>query len=143
MKLTNSASLALYLVLMAGHNMAAAQDYLRESATKSTSLHRRTQTTNSPQLVWSDTNTGTIEFCQNGGNNYGYRLRGTTTCKPAGLIIRMSPGQDYELTLINTASDETNIHTHGLHISGEGNADDPRRFVDPGCSLKYHWDRLI
>jgi FtsP/CotA-like multicopper oxidase with cupredoxin domain len=52
----------------------------------------------------------------------------------------MMPGTDYIMTVQNTASVPTNVHTHGLHISGDGNADDPTRYVDAGCSLKYHWN---
>ena len=35
--------------------------------------------------------------------------------------------------------DPNNIHTHGLHIPGDGNADDITRSVDPGQCLFYNW----
>ena len=55
----------------------------------------------------------------------------------------MEPGNTYKLTLRNTAADSslyTNIHTHGLHISGSGDADDITRKVPGGSCLDYTWD---
>jgi FtsP/CotA-like multicopper oxidase with cupredoxin domain len=55
----------------------------------------------------------------------------------------MNPGSKYKLTLQNTAADSslyTNIHTHGLHISGSGDADDVTRKVAGGSCLDYTWD---
>ena len=83
------------------------------------------------------------EFCKD-GSNYGYRLPGDTSAcgsKP-GPLIRMAPGSSYKLTLQNTAPDpldKTNIHTHGLHISGSGDADDITRLAAGGSCLTYSW----
>eukprot|EP00986_Skeletonema_menzelii_P012952 scaffold7315_cov119-Skeletonema_menzelii.AAC.2 len=55
----------------------------------------------------------------------------------------MEPGKKYKLTLHNTADDSavnTNIHTHGLHIAGSGDADEITRFVSGGDCLDYTWD---
>jgi len=90
------------------------------------------------ELVWDENNAATIEFCQS-NETFGYRLPGATTCGPSGLVVRVVPGESYELTLSNAADQVTNLHTHGLHISGDGNADDVTRFVDPGYCLTYHW----
>lgn len=52
----------------------------------------------------------------------------------------MTPGTTYKLTLRNTAEDttlKTNIHTHGLHITGSGDGDDITRFVTGGSCLDY------
>eukprot|EP01083_Nonionella_stella_P200057 733058_1 len=86
----------------------------------------------------------TLEFCQSGSSTYGYRLpNDTTACgeKP-GPLIRMTPGSKYKLTLKNTAdgSTITNVHTHGLHIVGDGDSDDVTRFVEGGSCLDYTWD---
>lgn len=89
-------------------------------------------------VSWDANNEATIEFCEDGG--YGYRNVGDTGCYPAGVVVRMEPGNDYILTLQNAASVSTNIHTHGLHISGSGNADDPSRHVSPGMCLKYYYN---
>lgn len=55
----------------------------------------------------------------------------------------MAPGIRYKLTLHNSAEDstiKTNIHTHGLHISGSGDGDDITRFVSGGDCIDYTWD---
>ena len=49
----------------------------------------------------------------------------------------MQPQQLYALTLINTADINTNLHTHGLHVSGVGTVDDVTRVVEPGMCLTY------
>ena len=75
----------------------------------------------------------------------GYRIPGDSTpcgSKP-GPLIRMTPGTTYKLTLHNAAQDstlKTNIHTHGLHITGSGDGDDVTRFVTGGNCLDYTWD---
>jgi FtsP/CotA-like multicopper oxidase with cupredoxin domain len=94
------------------------------------------------EVVWNNNNEAEIVFCEGNSGSFGYKLAADTSndCDPAGVLIRMSPHVSYKLTLRNEASVETNIHTHGLHISGSGNADDPRREVDPGSCLVYHWD---
>ena len=47
----------------------------------------------------------------------------------------------YKLTLHNTASSPTNLHTHGLHIVGDGDGDDITRVVQGGNTcLDYTWD---
>jgi FtsP/CotA-like multicopper oxidase with cupredoxin domain len=85
----------------------------------------------------------TLEFCKD-GSNYGYRIVGDTSAcgsKP-GPLIRMTPGNKYKLTLHNSADPFvlTNIHTHGLHIVGDGDGDDVTRFVNGGSCLDYTWD---
>ncbi len=75
----------------------------------------------------------------------GYRNPGDNTpcgSKP-GPLIRMEPGTTYKLTLHNASTDlnlKTNIHTHGLHITGSGDGDDITRFVTGGNCLDYTWD---
>lgn len=93
-------------------------------------------------LIWDHHQTAHIEFCQaNNSTTFGYRRLGEPTCGPAGLVIRLVPGQTYRLILHNTARHvTTNVHTHGLHLSGSGNADDVTRYVEPGNCLIYDWD---
>lgn len=43
----------------------------------------------------------------------------------------------YHLTLVNNAHIDTNIHTHGLHVSGVGTVDDVTRVAEPGKCLTY------
>mmetsp|Transcript_40248 Transcript_40248/g.49667 ORF Transcript_40248/g.49667 Transcript_40248/m.49667 type:complete len:112 (-) Transcript_40248:34-369(-) len=73
---------------------------------------------------------------------YGYREYGSSECVSPGPIIRVDRGHMYKLILHNDFNDSitTNLHTHGLHISGSGNADDITRFVDSGNNLDYYWD---
>jgi FtsP/CotA-like multicopper oxidase with cupredoxin domain len=54
----------------------------------------------------------------------------------------MKPGSRYLLSLSNTLSGTTatNLHTHGLHISGDGNADNVFRSLSPGQCLYYSYN---
>ena len=91
---------------------------------------------------------GYIEFCVVAAGSpgtsptlFGYRASPSATCARPGPIIRMQPGSRYKLTLHNGAplGNPTNLHTHGLHISGGGNADDITREVDGGDCLQYNY----
>ena len=88
---------------------------------------------------------GQLEFCEDMSSptiKYGYRLPGATVgCGTVnGPVIRMQPDKMYKLTLVNTATVETNLHTHGLHVVGSGNSDDPTRIVKAGECLDYVYD---
>ena len=92
-------------------------------------------------LPWSTNNTATIEFCQDDVEGaFGYRLPGSSGCLLAKMVVRLQPGQTYRLTLSNNATQSTNLHTHGLHISGNGNSDDIERTVSPGKCITYTSD---
>lgn len=81
-----------------------------------------------------------IEFCE-GSGTFGYRLLSESGCGlSTAPVIRMEAGKKYMLTLRNKASEPTNLHTHGLHISGDGNSDDITRHVEPGGCLSYTYD---
>jgi len=92
------------------------------------------------ELTWNNDRQAFLHFCKN-GNTYGYAPLGET-CVPGriGPIIRMTAGQSYILHLINDSDEDTNIHTHGLHIAGHGNTDDVTRVASPGYCLKYYYD---
>jgi PKD repeat protein len=82
---------------------------------------------------------GSLEFCTD-GDVHGYRLTGEEECAPRlSPVIRVTPGKKYKFTLTNMApsGNPTNIHTHGLHISGSGDADDVTRIVHGGNCLDY------
>jgi len=67
-------------------------------------------------------------------------LSGEEECAPRlSPVIRVTPGKKYKFTLTNMAPEgnPTNIHTHGLHISGSGDADDVTRIVHGGNCLDY------
>jgi FtsP/CotA-like multicopper oxidase with cupredoxin domain len=98
-------------------------------------------------LRWKTGNRATIEFCSSSSVAYGYKIPdadGGGPCKVVGPTIRMTPGVTYYLQLVNTLdpsapSSVTNIHTHGLHISGDGPGDDITRFVEPGQCMVYKY----
>jgi hypothetical protein len=99
------------------------------------------------KLEWrargSNEKCGDLEFCQGGQAAYGYRAVGDvgTPCgSKIGPIIRMKKGQVYKLVLHNAASAPTNIHTHGLHIVGDGDGDDITRVAEGRSCLSYTWD---
>ena len=75
------------------------------------------------------------------GNTFAYKLPGSTA--PCGSerppLIHLIPGKIYKLILINNTKSPTNLHTHGLHIDGNGYSDDVFRQVDPGMCLEYIW----
>jgi len=91
---------------------------------------------------------GFLEFCSIGDNVFFYRTasssspssipceNSTSTVSP---VIRIRPRTNYKLILINRSNQPTNLHTHGIHISGVGIADDITRNVDPGYCLEYHF----
>jgi FtsP/CotA-like multicopper oxidase with cupredoxin domain len=100
------------------------------------------------QIAWEpcdfDSNIlcGDIEFCQSGSNVFGYRRMGDGSACGSnnGPLIRFQKGQKYQLTLHNTASVVTNMHTHGLHVVGAGFGDDVTRHVGPNECLDYSYD---
>jgi hypothetical protein len=76
------------------------------------------------ELAWKEGPDGrfyaVLEFCSDGNETYAYGpLR---NCKPGqpSPLIRMKPKRHYHLTLVNNAHIDTNLHTHGLHVSGVG-----------------------
>ena len=87
---------------------------------------------------------GVLEFCKD-GLTYGYRLPCQEECTAAQApVIRVQPGKKYSFTLRNVAPEgvKTNIHPHGLHVGGSGDADDVTRSVTAGNCLDYTWDIL-
>lgn len=59
---------------------------------------------------------------------------------PGGPTLRVRPGDSLHLRLINDLDGFTNLHTHGLHVSGEGDADNVFRHAEPGGELHYRID---
>ena len=73
---------------------------------------------------------------------FAYRLPGDTSrCGSKNVpLIRLIPGKKYKLIFINSTESPTNFNTRGLHIDGNGYADDAFRQVNLGMCLEYHWD---
>jgi FtsP/CotA-like multicopper oxidase with cupredoxin domain len=51
--------------------------------------------------------------------------------------MRVKPGDTLQITLVNKLSNPTNLHTHGLHVSPSGNADNPLLMIEPGKTFNY------
>jgi suppressor of ftsI len=92
---------------------------------------------------------GVLEYCKVDLRKLGYRQAGVqgSPCLSPGPLIRVIPGKRYLLVLKNTMAEteessnlETNIHTHGLHVSGDGNGDRITRKAGPGECIPYVWD---
>jgi FtsP/CotA-like multicopper oxidase with cupredoxin domain len=64
--------------------------------------------------------TAVLEFCSDNNMTYGYGLFGQCIPGQPSPLIRMQPKKHYRLTLVNNAHIDTNLHTHGLHVSGVG-----------------------
>jgi FtsP/CotA-like multicopper oxidase with cupredoxin domain len=77
-----------------------------------------------PELPWEEDSDGhlhgVLEFCSDGNKTYGYGVLGDCVPGQPSPLIRMKPKHHYHLTLVNNAHIDTNLHTHGLHVSGVG-----------------------
>lgn len=54
-----------------------------------------------------------------------------------GPILRVAPGEVLRIRLTNHLQTPTNLHTHGLHVSPEGNGDNPFVSIAPGAAFDY------
>ncbi|MFC5380320.1 multicopper oxidase family protein [Aquipuribacter nitratireducens] len=54
-----------------------------------------------------------------------------------GPTLVVAPGDVLRVRLVNDLPHPTNLHTHGLHVSGEGIADNVFRHVGPGETADY------
>ena len=54
-----------------------------------------------------------------------------------GPTLRLRPGDELAVRLTNHLDQPTNLHTHGLRVSPEGNGDNPFIRIDPGASFDY------
>jgi FtsP/CotA-like multicopper oxidase with cupredoxin domain len=52
---------------------------------------------------------------------------------------RLRPGDLLQVRLVNRLDAATNLHTHGLHVSPEGNGDNPFLRIEPGQSFDYEF----
>ena len=56
-----------------------------------------------------------------------------------GPTLRVQPGDRLRVALRNGLADPTNLHVHGLHVSPEGNSDNPFVMVEPGTAFDYDY----
>lgn len=57
-----------------------------------------------------------------------------------GETWRVRPGDRIEVRFRNELDTPTNLHTHGLEVSPEGNGDNPFLSIEPGQSFDYRFD---
>jgi FtsP/CotA-like multicopper oxidase with cupredoxin domain len=73
----------------------------------------------------------------------GVRLAGRDTSAlgfnggSPGPTLRVRPGDELAVRVTNQLGQPTNLHTHGLRVSPEGNSDNPFLRIDPGESFDY------
>jgi FtsP/CotA-like multicopper oxidase with cupredoxin domain len=53
--------------------------------------------------------------------------------------LSVQPGDLLRVNVVNQMSQITNLHTHGLHVSGEGNADNVFVHIEPNGSFQYEY----
>jgi FtsP/CotA-like multicopper oxidase with cupredoxin domain len=51
--------------------------------------------------------------------------------------LRIQPGDRMDLAMVNGLNEYTNLHTHGLHVSPSGNADNVFIHIDRGKTFHY------
>lgn len=56
-----------------------------------------------------------------------------------GPTLRVHPGDELAVRLINRLDEPTNLHTHGLRVSPEGQSDNPFLHVHPGTAFDYRY----
>ena len=56
-----------------------------------------------------------------------------------GPTLRLRPGDELTITLENGLDEPTNLHTHGLHVSPEGDSDNVFVMVEPGETHTYRY----
>ncbi|SDI99626.1 Multicopper oxidase with three cupredoxin domains (includes cell division protein FtsP and spore coat protein CotA) [Arthrobacter subterraneus] len=56
-----------------------------------------------------------------------------------GPTLRVAPGDTIRVAMTNGLRAPTNLHVHGLHVSPEGNGDNPFLSINPGESFNYEF----
>ncbi|NCD18626.1 MAG: multicopper oxidase family protein [Actinobacteria bacterium] len=56
-----------------------------------------------------------------------------------GPTLRLRPGDTLRVRLANDIAEPTNLHVHGLHVSPEGNGDNPFLTIEPGETFDYEF----
>ena len=56
-----------------------------------------------------------------------------------GPTLHVRPGDELAVRLTNRLDQPTNLHTHGLRVSPQGNGDNPFVQIEPGASFDYRY----
>jgi FtsP/CotA-like multicopper oxidase with cupredoxin domain len=70
------------------------------------------------------------------GRRFAYTFNGSTP----GPTLRVRPGDRLTITLVNRLGETTNLHTHGLHVSPSGRADNVFVSIPDGGRRTYVYD---
>jgi suppressor of ftsI len=54
--------------------------------------------------------------------------------------IRLRPGDQLDLDLVNKLPEATNLHVHGMHVSPQGNSDNVFLHIASGQTFRYHYN---
>ena len=57
-----------------------------------------------------------------------------------GPTIQVAPGDKLRIKFVNQLGEMTNLHTHGLHVSPEGNSDNPMVMIQDGETFQYEYE---
>jgi FtsP/CotA-like multicopper oxidase with cupredoxin domain len=57
-----------------------------------------------------------------------------------GPTLVVDPGDRIDLRLVNRLPEATNLHTHGFHVSPEGNSDNVLLHIEPGETFDFRFD---
>src|SRR5215218_9629334 len=58
----------------------------------------------------------------------------------SGPTLRLNQAETLKLKVINKLDEVTNIHTHGFHVSPQGNSDNIYIHINPGESFDYEYN---
>ncbi|HEY7065472.1 MAG TPA: multicopper oxidase family protein [Chloroflexota bacterium] len=77
-----------------------------------------------------------------GGVRIGDQVASTEAYDGAftGPTLRVRAGDLLRIALVNRLPEETNLHSHGLHVSPSGNADNVFIRVQPGETFQYEYE---
>ena len=56
-----------------------------------------------------------------------------------GPTLHLRPGDHLGIELVNHLNEPTNLHTHGLQVSPQGNSDNPFVMINPGERFRYDY----
>jgi len=57
-----------------------------------------------------------------------------------GPTIQVQPGDKLRIKFVNQLGETTNLHTHGLHVSPEGNSDNAMVMIHDGETFQYEYE---
>jgi FtsP/CotA-like multicopper oxidase with cupredoxin domain len=102
----------------------------------------RGETFAAPEVLTSTDRNLTLTLEATGGSGRVAGRDATTLRYNGGLpgpTLRLRPGDHLGIDLVNHLNEPTNLHTHGLQVSPQGNSDNPFVMVNPGERFRYDY----